>query len=194
MASYSRHPSNWPGFRRALEIAQLSLAAPPGEWLISITKSRATQRSIAKRVRYIERHEPKVCPPEGPALRAVLPLAWCPNNNVLTRAHRGTKTTLSKRIVKALLEQNRFCKPEIPLPGRPLVRFIQFSIRDPDEDSSFTKVPLDVLHTGRRGGGKHHFGLFDDDNRQAINLRAWWEPTQAKAQFVYLDVWRQPCA
>jgi len=182
--------SSWPGFRRALEVAQLSLNASPGEWLISVTKAKSTRESIARRVRFIERAEPD--PFAYLAFRAVLPLAWCPNNNVLCRAHRGTKTSLSRKIYRSLFLQCAIRIPPSVIPDRPLVRFVQFSVRDPDEDASFTKVPLDVLTTGKRGGGKYRLGYIEDDNRQAIDLRSWWEPAPANAQFVYLDIWAKP--
>ena len=192
MASKKKPRSAWPGIRCALEVAQLSLAAPPGAWLISVTKAKRTRESLAKRVRFIERQEPIDSDPSLLMLRAVLPIEWCPNNNVLVRAHIGTKTSLSKKIAESIFVQNRCKKPEAPLGGRPLVRFVQFSVRDPDEDCSFTKVPLDVLTTGRRGGGKlrrHRLGFIEDDNRIAIDLRAWWEPAPVDAQFIYFEIW-----
>lgn len=176
---------NWAGIEQSLLFAQASLAMAPGAHLILTTKSKKTRENIAKRSRFIERHEPN----DGDrlVLRAVLPIDLCPLLNDLTRSHFGRKTQEGNRVFDMLLEQNRFDRGEL-VPGRPLVRCIRFSVNEPDEhDASWTKVPIDVLVDK----GEKHMGLLLDDRKSAAEVRPWWEPAPRACQCVYLDVWER---
>lgn len=180
---------SWCGVERALEFAQLSLASPPGEHLKTLTKAGQIKANIDRKVRFVERYEPR----GSLVLRFVLPLWLCPRYNELLRADRFKKTRLGRKAFEYIFKQNRFDRGEL-LIGRPFVRFVRFSVKDPDDDSSWTKVPLDVLVT-KEGteADAHHMRLLEDDRRGAAETRAWWEPGGARIQFVYCDVWEDPC-
>ena len=173
--------AKYPGNEEAHEFARLSLLSPPGEHLISVTKSKATIGSIRQKVETISR---------VPALshvvfRAVLPLDLCPRMNELL-GPKGSlkKVSKGKLVFRRLHEQNRFERFEEPLTGRPRVRFIRFSVKKPDHDAGWTKVPQDVL-VGSHGA---HINLLQDDSSDHIDPHAWWEPGNTAHQFVYLDV------
>lgn len=153
--------------------AQFSLLLAPGEHVEGLTKSAKAKAALVDRCRHIERYAPvgELC------ARFVLPLELCPRYNDLLRRHFGAKSTLGRKVITSL--QSQGASP-VPLSGRPLVRFVRFSTRAPDRDSSWTKVPLDALVKT---------GMIADDNDNAINLRAWWEPATLKTQCVYLDIW-----
>lgn len=174
----------FPGHSQALQFAQLALLAPPGARAASLRKGAKAIANAERLGRLVERHELR-----GPVhLRAVLPIEFCPRMNELLRLHFGAASSLKEKTIKAIFQQNRCQQWAKPITGRPLVRFVRFTTKAPDDDSSWTKSPLDVLTTGIRGGGPHHLGVVEDDNREAIELRAWWEPSVPNMQFVYLDV------
>lgn len=179
----------WPGVVPALEFAQASLASEPGVHLQSLTKSKKTRENIARRAQFVERVEPE----DGDRLilRAVLPLEHCPLLNELTRSHFGRKTREGKRVFDLFYAQNRFSRGEL-LRGRPLVRCVRFSVNDPDDDASWTKVPLDVL-VNKEGThhDAHHMRFLRDDKRGEVEIRPWWEPAPRNVQCVYFDVWER---
>jgi len=176
---------SWAGIEASLVFAQASLAAAPGEHLLSTMTTKTTREAIARKVRFVERHEPR-----GEFVaRFVLPLDDCPRLNELLRSHFGRKTNTGKRAFRSMQRQNGFYRGRL-LVGRPLVRFVRFSVKNPDDDSSWTKVPLDVLvnHDGK-AGEEIHFRYLVDDDREHAETRAWWEPAPAACQFVYFDLW-----
>lgn len=172
---------------KALEFAQLSLQAEPGAYLQSITKSKATRENIPEKVRDVRRHEPS-----GRLVsRFVLPLDCCPRYNELLGANRGTKTSRGKRAFRWLYEQNGLSRGDLII-GRPFVRFIRFSVKDPDHDSSWTKVPQDALvNKEGKAADAYHMRYLSDDNNRAAEIHAWWEPSGALTQFVYFDLWER---
>lgn len=174
----------YPGHTVALDFAQLALLQPAGELAAQSLKSEVAVANCLRRGLLAERYAAK----EPIHLRAVLPLELCPTMNELLRLHFGAKSSIQKKTLNAIWTQNRCKLWARPLSGRPLVRCIRFTPRATDEDASFTKVPLDVLTTGVRGGGPHHLGVIQDDNREAIETRTWWEPSPTNMQFVYLDI------
>lgn len=174
----------YPGHHNALGWAQLALLQPPGELASQSMKSATAIANCLRRGLLVERHEAH----DPIHLRAVLPVELCPTMNELLRLHFGAKSSIQKKTLNAIWTQNHCKLWATPLKGRPLVRCIRFTPRATDEDASFTKVPLDVLTTGVRGGGPHHLGVVEDDNREAIETRTWWEPSPTNMQFVYLDV------
>ncbi len=174
----------FPGHTEALQFAQHALLAPPGAHAAGMRKGKPAIATAERLGRLVERYELR-----GPVhLRAVLPIELCPTMNELLRLHFGAKTSIQAKALKAIFTQNRCKQWAKPITGRPLVRCIRFTTRPTDGDASWTKVPLDVLTTGIRGGGPHHLGVIEDDNREAIEDRAWWEPSVPNMQFVYLDV------
>lgn len=188
--------NKYPGDEVSIDFAQRSLMVPPGDHLLHgmgrrLLKSR--RESIAKKVEHIVRAMPR-----GRLVqRFVLPLEWCPTMNVLLRRHFRTKKGFHDRIYNTMLNQVDWKKPKKVLEGRPLVRFVRFGLKPPDRDSSWTKVPLDVLvpshmiaATKKRAAKlKPCMGYIEDDNPQAIDLQAWWEPSDMEHQHVYCDIW-----
>lgn len=173
--------AEYPGNEDAHEFARLSLLSPPGDYLKSITKAKRTIEAIEQKVETVSRVDPL------PVMifRAVLPLDLCPRMNELLGPKGGLKkVSKGKTVFRRLHEQNRFERFTETLTGRPRVRFIRFSVKKPDHDASWTKVPQDVLV----GSGGAHLGLLEDDSSDHIDPHAWWEPGNAAHQFVYLDV------
>lgn len=177
-----------------MEFAQLSLSDEPAAFLLSQGLKADRRRSLEERARYIERTKP--C--GSLVMRGVLPLDYAPPMNDLLRRHFSLKGRLHDRAFQMLLGQLGFVRPKRPLGGRPLVRFVRFSTQPrQDRDASWTKVPLDVLcppktTVPKRGQAVRHkdaLGIIRDDANEAIDLRAWWEPSDREHQFVYLDVW-----
>lgn len=177
----------WPGVEEAFEFAQQSLQREPGAYLSTLTKSRQARERIAERVKHVVRTKPR----GTLVMRGVLPIAVCPSNNELMRMHFGQRSRLTERIYSFLFGMNGCRKGPVTF-GRPLVRFVRFTTSDPDRDASWTKLPLDVLTSGRRGGNqsKHRIAVIEDDSNAAIDLQAWWEPGSRTRQLVYLDIWR----
>lgn len=160
--------------------AQRSLLSPPGEYLKTITKAKRTRIAIDRKVENIVRVEalPTI------VFRAVLPIELCLRMNELL-GPRGslTKVSKGKQVFRRLHEQNGFNRG-VTLGGRPRVRFVRFTTKRPDGDSSWTKIPQDVL-TNKPGA---HMRLIEDDSDDHIDRHAWWEPGKANCQFVYLDI------
>jgi len=184
---------SWPGVVEALRFARESLAQLPCAYRIA-QETDSTRRARLYAVQEIIQR----ADPVGERVASfVLPLDYCPPLNVLTRKHWTFKGKLHDKVFSMLVGQHGFQRPNAPLGGRPLVRFVRFSVTlRQDRDASWTKVPLDVLvptKTHSRGAQgntiKQGMGFIRDDNQRAIDLQAWWEPGDSRHQFVYLDIW-----
>ncbi len=186
----------WPGIEGAMMFAQESLLQEPCGFLLSGKITATRKRSLAKRSEFIERTN--IRSEHELVHRFVLPLAYCPPINTLLRQHFSEKGKLHTKIFDLLMGQINFQRPDDPCEGRPLVRFVRFSVQSrQDRDASWTKVPLDVLQptreiaATRKRAAKtvHGLGFIRDDANEAIDLRAWWEPGDIGHQFVYCDIW-----
>lgn len=189
----TRRDPGWPGVEGAIEFAQHSLMMEPCEFLLSGKVSAARRKSLVDRSYHIERSLPV-----GQLVkRFAIPMPYCPPMNVLLHKHWSAKGDLHKKIYSMLIGQCEFRKPAAPLGGRPMVRFVRFSVQPKqDRDASWTKVPLDVMQPDKTIKRRNKadsivkgLGFIADDNNEAIDLRAWWEPGDKQHQFVYADIW-----
>lgn len=115
-------------------------------------------------------------------VRFVLPLRLCPGTNAYAELERWQRDKLKEAALVTMRAQ-QYRRPA-PLPGRPMVRCVRFSVRAPDRESGWCKVPVDRLTT-KHGG----LGFISDDRDEAIDLRVWWEPVAPGRGLVLVEVW-----
>lgn len=127
------------------------------------------------------------------AAQFVLPLELCQSQN---RTRHG-RTWEHARIKLAILDIMRgqfvaqYGKPSAPAPlqGRPQVRAIRFSRREPDRFSNWAKSPIDAL-CSPTARSPYRLGLLRDDSPANCDEHQWWEPTTRSlgSGFVFLEV------
>jgi len=80
---------------------------------------------------------------------------------------------------------------DTPLPGRPLVRCIRFSVVAPDRLTQWSKVPVDKLCAPRKRADRTITGLnfLTDDRPECADVVQWWEPAKRGEGCVLLEVW-----
>lgn len=112
-----------------------------------------------------------------------LPLELCPTLNTFAEwpAWRRKRTKLNALAVM-LGQHGR--RASAPLPGKPVVRAVRYSSREPDRDSAWTKVPLDRLCVAHGG-----VGLLRDDRPSAVDVEALWRAAPRGHGGVWVEVW-----
>jgi hypothetical protein len=111
----------------------------------------------------------------------VLPLELCPALNAFAEMEGWRRHKLKKQVLLIMQAQHDRRLPMIP--GKPWARAIRFSSRAADEQSGWSKLPVDRL-TPKHGG----LGLIEDDRISKLKLCCWWEPAPPGSGFVLLDV------
>lgn len=105
--------------------------------------------------------------------RWVLPLRSCPTaNQFFAGLHWSKRTKIKKDTLTHMLAQSG--RSPKPLPGKPLILATRYSSQelDPDQKTSWLKVPLDCLRV--KGG----LGWIVDDSARHIDVRCF----EAKAR------------
>lgn len=135
----------------------------------------------------------------------VLPLHLCPRLNALAEMPNWARQKIKDAALSTMLEQSGLRRAAHPLPGRPVVRVVRFSSVEPDEDASFTKVPVDRLCVGKRtkpkgmdpklweampkNAGPVGLGWLRDDKPSVLARCVWWEPAPPGKGCVYVELW-----
>lgn len=81
-----------------------------------------------------------------------------------------------------------------PLPGRPFIRAVRFSVRESDQLSDGFKIPLDMLCIPKPakslgGRSKKGLGLLVDDAPKYVQIASWWERAPISQGLGLLEVW-----
>ena len=122
--------------------------------------------------------------------RFVLPLDVCePQNRTryLDQHIRGRVKTKSLTLMRA-----QYPRPgDRALPGRPMVRCIRFSSREPDRFADWAKYPIDHLRESRmvRGKLRPGLGFIVDDSPRFCRVEQTWEPAPPACGVVLIEVW-----
>jgi len=130
----------------------------------------------------------------------VQPLDLCKTTNQLERLPRWQKGKVAREIEEYIAPQLVHLRSgRLPLLGRPMIRAIRFSSREPDRTTDWSKIPIDVLSvrnarqrarqratSGRRAQG---LGIIVDDRPACLDLRTWWEYAPAGRAFGYFEIW-----
>lgn len=88
--------------------------------------------------------------------RFVLPLELCQTSNARMRGgfkQRRAEAAMKQTCFAMMLSQNNGRREAAPLTGRPFVRAIRFSSKEPDHGSDWAKNPIDRLVVGKTGLG-----------------------------------------
>ena len=158
---------------------------------------------------YTERHEPK-----GEIVaRFVLPLELCHPQNTSQRhrpgwAHAKDRSALLEAMVSQLGRHHRHLDLDYlvvggrghiqlrsPLPGRPMVRAIRFSVNDCDDSANWAKQAIDLLQPTKsrvvKGVRRTAPGLniISGDDRKRCEQRAWGECAPRNKGFCLVEVW-----
>lgn len=112
----------------------------------------------------------------------VLPLDLAPTLNRLAEMKRWQRGKLKAAALGLMRLQSVSEKHALrPLPGRPLVRCVRFSSREPDQDAAWPKVPVDRLTPKAQG-----LGVIQDDKPAAADIRAEWRRAPPGAGLVWV--------
>lgn len=119
----------------------------------------------------------------------VLPLDLCePQNNTryLPEWKRGE---IKKRLFTLMMVQHRGVRE--PLAGRPLIRCIRFSSREPDRFADWAKYAIDHLCIDKwvRGKLRRGLGFIQDDAPKFCQVEQHWEPAPPGEGCVLIEVW-----
>ena len=118
--------------------------------------------------------------------RFALPLELCQSTN-RTRGAAGWAQARIKGRVAALMALQ--CeRRSMPLPGRPQVLCVRFSVKCPDAYSNWAKAPVDVL-CAPKGRARNRLSLIRDDSPDHVEEVQWWEPAKMNEGFVVIEVW-----
>ncbi len=131
--------------------------------------------------------------PGEPVFVGVAPLPLCPRRNeLLKEPHWAAKER--KRQLLQILSHQAGRRWYVPLPGRPIVHAVRFSVKAPDSDAGWEKSPVDALvKSWSRGKKTHHgLGVLLDDAPEFVDRRTWWEYAPAAAGFVLISVYPDP--
>lgn len=115
--------------------------------------------------------------------RYKLPLHCAPLANVYARMHWAERATRKRECYTRMLSQSGRAKS--PIHGRALIRTYRLSSRQPDPDSSWLKLPLDVLKADKQG-----LGFLLDDSADYVRVEQHWaKPASRERGAVYIEVW-----
>ena len=157
---------------------------------------------------WTERHDGRgVC-----LLRFVLPLELVPTSNMgirhrqvwaLTKERRSVMAIMSGQLLRqsetlgircAACSDGKAIRPMWPAPreGRPMLRAVRFSSRQPDDTAAWWKVagdsllPPRLLRSGRHSAG---FNVLAGDSPRELETRAWGEYAAPGQGFGLVEVW-----
>jgi hypothetical protein len=154
---------------------------------------------------WTERHEGK----GRLVISLVLPLELVPTSNVGIRHRQAWALEKERRAVAKFMSPQVYREKSAtlvlcdgkgpimfrwtaPLPGRPMLRAIRFSSRQPDDTSAWWKTVGDVLlpprrtRTGRMVVG---FGVLAADDPEHLETRAWGEYAPPGHGFGLVEIW-----
>lgn len=116
--------------------------------------------------------------------RFSLPIDLCPTTNS-TRGRPGWLLAKYKENLRAvMLKQTRGTVRLAPLNGRPMLRCVRFSSREPDRFSDWAKMAIDRLMVGKK-----RLGYLRDDSPTACQIECWWEPIERERGIVLIEIW-----
>lgn len=116
--------------------------------------------------------------------RFSLPIDLCPTTNG-TRHRPGWALAKDKENLRVvMLKQTGGTVRPAPLKGRPMLRCIRFSSREPDRFSDWAKMAIDRLMVGEK-----RLGYLRDDSPAACQVECWWEPIKRERGIVVIEIW-----
>lgn len=129
----------------------------------------------------------------------VLPLHVLEAQNRKRGATAGILATVTKRCFKLLREQFGKRRAHAPLPGRPQICCVRFTVREPDAFADTFKVAVDRLtvYKPRKvnlGRGRYrmsddtNLGIIVDDRPRDADVNQWWEPAPQGKGFGYIRI------
>ena len=145
----------------------------------------------------------------------LLPLELCQPRNRLRKelawqASSDRKKVLDELTMQWLVQCHVMGMVSLPIPGRPIVNCIRYSIREPDSTAGWGKLAVDCMQPGgerrvtrtisSRGLKRtvsavkryHGLGLIRSDRPSDCEVSEWWEPApQGKGGCVF-EVWKGP--
>jgi hypothetical protein len=102
--------------------------------------------------------------------RFALPIDLCPTTNSTRHRPIWALAKDKKNLFAVMMKQTRGTIRPVPLKGRPMLRCIRFSSREPDRYSDGFKMAIDRLMVG-----KERMGYLRDDSPRACQIEMWWE-------------------
>ena len=125
--------------------------------------------------------------------RFAIPLELCSPENRHSHGRGWQHAKRKEALFRVMWLQHAHVRDE-PLPGRPMVRQVRFSVREPDQPSDGFKTPIDFLcvpRPARKPGGraKRGLGFLVDDAPRYVERVSWWERVPQGQGFALLEVW-----
>lgn len=126
--------------------------------------------------------------------RFVLPLELAQTTNSRFHQKAWALAAQKQHVFDFMFRQHPFIRAE-PLPGRPQILCVRFSVKEPDALNDGAKMAIDCLTVPRpakRAGGRKKLGLgfIIDDAPAYVRIEApWWEYAPPRAGFQLIDVW-----
>jgi len=126
--------------------------------------------------------------------RFVIPLELCSPENRHSHGLAWLHAARKNDLYKVMFDQHPRIRTA-PLQGRPFLRQIRFSCREPDLPSDGFKTPIDFLcvpRPAKRPGGRSKRGLgfiVDDAPKYIERAPAWWERAPMGKGFALLEIW-----
>lgn len=139
-------------------------------------------------------HLPRV-PGRGELVaRFVLPLDLCQPQNATRHAPVFALAATKEKIWRLLWVQAGCQIRPVPLTGRPQIRAIRFSVKEPDQMNDGFKVAIDQLCVPRApkqpgGRKKKGLGFLQDDAPRFVRIDTWWEKSRQGYGLGLLEVW-----
>ncbi len=119
--------------------------------------------------------------------RFAVPIELCPTTNE-TRHQKGWQLAKTKKnLFAVMLSQTRMIR-SVPLPGRPMLRCIRFSSKEPDKYSDWMKMAVDRLLVGESIDDQR-LGYLSDDSPSRVDIHAWWEAVPKGKGFCVIELW-----
>lgn len=112
--------------------------------------------------------------------RFVLPLALLPTTNARAHQKPWALGAMKAKVHRMMWLQHQTIR-SVPLPGRPFVRCVRFSTKEPDAFADWAKMAIDCLTMPRapkKPGGRKKLGLgllYDDAPKYVELAQPWWE-------------------
>ncbi len=139
-------------------------------------------------------HMPRVAGRGVRLHRFILPLELAQTTNARFHQKAWALATQKQRVFDFMFRQHPFIRPA-PLPGRPQILCVRFSVKEPDALNDAAKMAIDCLTMPRppkRAGGRKKLGLglIQDDAPRYVEIApAWWERAGQRCGFQLLEVW-----